>query len=39
MRQWTQNEAIAFKCARDAITHLMAIQSAEIYAGKKQGNP
>lgn len=30
MKQWTQDEAIAFECAREAITHMIAIQSTEI---------
>jgi hypothetical protein len=30
MRQWTQDEAIAFECAREAITDLMAIQTGQI---------
>jgi len=31
MPQWTQDEAIAFECACEAITHMMAIQSELIY--------
>jgi hypothetical protein len=27
---WTQDEAIAFECAREVITHLMAIYSSQI---------
>ena len=30
MQQWTQDEAIAFECAREAITDMMAIQTGQI---------
>ncbi len=30
MEQWTQDQAIEFECAREAIIHLMALHSAEI---------
>ena len=30
MQQWTQDEAIAFECAREVITDLMAIQTGQI---------
>lgn len=30
MQQWTQDEAIAFECAREVITDMMAIQTGQI---------
>ena len=30
MKQWTQEEAVAFECAREVITDLMAIQTGQI---------
>lgn len=30
MNSWTQEQAIAFECAREAITDLMAIQTRQI---------
>lgn len=30
MEKWTQDEAIAFECARECITHLMAILTTDI---------
>ncbi len=30
MQQWTQDEAIAFECAREVITDLMAIQTGQM---------
>lgn len=39
MQQWTQNEAIAFECIHEAITDLMAIQNAEIYAESSKTIP
>lgn len=29
--KWTQEEAIAYECARECITHLMAIYTGEIH--------
>jgi hypothetical protein len=31
MQNWTQDEAIAFECARECITHMMAICSGELH--------
>jgi len=39
MPQWTQDEAIAFECACEAITHMMAIQSRQIYEEMKKLEP
>ena len=39
MQQWTQDEAIAFECAREAITHMMAIQSTEIADESAKAQP
>ena len=36
---WTQDEAIAFECAKEAIGHLIAIQSNEIYKESQKENP
>ena len=30
MKQWTQDQAVAFECAREVITNLMAIYSGRI---------
>jgi len=30
MQKWTQTEAVAFECAREVITDLMAIQTGQI---------
>lgn len=30
MQQWTQDEAIAFECAREVITDMMAIQTGQM---------
>lgn len=35
---WSQEEAIAFECARECITHLMAFYTAEIHAEETQPN-
>ncbi len=32
--KWTQDEAIAFECAKECITHLMAIWTARIASGE-----
>ena len=37
--QWTQDEAIAFECAREAITDMMAIQSGQIAAESRKAMP
>lgn len=31
MENWTQEEAIAFECARECITHMMAICSGALH--------
>jgi hypothetical protein len=31
MEKWTQDEAIAFECARECITHMIAICTGELY--------
>lgn len=36
---WSQEEAIAFECARECITDLMAFYTAEIHVEKTQLNP
>ena len=37
--QWTQTQSIAYECAREAITHLMAIYTGQIYEEKKKAKP
>ena len=37
--QWTQDEAIAYECACETITNLMAIKSGQIYREEKKENP
>jgi len=39
MKQWTQDEAIAYECAREAITHLRAILTSEISDESKKSAP
>jgi len=39
MQQWTQDEAIAYECAREAITHLRAILTSEIHDESKKLEP
>lgn len=39
MQQWTQDEAIAFECAREAITHMMAIQTDQIFNEASKAAP
>ncbi|MDY0134401.1 MAG: hypothetical protein RBS14_01780 [Atribacterota bacterium] len=39
MEQWTQDEAIAFECAREVITDLMGIQSGEIQLEENKPKP
>jgi len=34
VEQWTQDEAIAFECARECISHLMAILTAKMASGE-----
>lgn len=37
--KWTQDQAIAFECAREVITHLMAIQTGRIADESHKKNP
>jgi len=39
MQKWTQDESIAFECAQDAITDMMAIQSHEIAIEESKTTP
>lgn len=39
MEQWTQDDAINFECAREAITDLMGIQSGEIQLEENKPKP
>jgi len=39
MQEWTQEEAIAYECACEAITHLRAILTGEIEEELKKPNP
>jgi hypothetical protein len=39
MQKWTQDEAVAFECARECITDVMAICSAQIADEKSTANP
>jgi len=34
MTRWTQEESVAFESARECITHLMAVCSAQIASGR-----
>jgi len=39
MQKWTQDQAIAFECAREVITDMMAIQTALIVTETEKINP
>lgn len=39
MTTWTQEQSINFECAREAINHVIAIYSAEIYNEEKKSSP
>lgn len=39
MTTWTQEQSINFECAREAINHVVAIYSAEIYNEEKKSSP
>ena len=39
MKTWTQEQSINFECAREAINHVIAIYSAEIYNEEKKSSP
>lgn len=36
--QWTQDEAVAYECARDCITHLISCYVALADAAERRGN-
>lgn len=39
MKKWTQDDAVAFECAREVITDLMAIKSREIAVEEARSAP
>ena len=39
MKQWTQTEAVAYECAREVITDLMAIQTGQIAEESSKPHP
>jgi len=39
MKQWTDDEAINYECAREAITSVRAILTAQIHEEAKKPNP
>ncbi|GHU08573.1 hypothetical protein FACS1894158_17910 [Betaproteobacteria bacterium] len=39
VQQWTQDEAIAYECAREVITHLRAILTSEIADEERKPEP
>jgi len=39
MKQWTDDEAINYECAREAITHMRAILTEEIDEESRKPNP
>jgi hypothetical protein len=39
MRHWSQEEAIAFECAREVITDMMAIQTGQIADENAKAQP
>jgi hypothetical protein len=39
MQQWTQDESIAFECACEVITDMMAIHSGQITEEAKKAEP
>lgn len=39
MKHWTQDEAIAFECAREAITEMMAIQTGQLAKEAAKATP
>lgn len=39
MADWTQEEAVAFECAREVITDMMAIQTGQIAAEASKQEP
>lgn len=39
MAEWTQEEAVAFECAREVITDMMAIQTRRIVAEARKPQP
>lgn len=39
MKQWTQEEAVAFECAREVITDVMAIHTSQIAEERAKSQP
>ena len=39
MRKWTQDQAIAYECARECITDLRAILTGQIYEESSKPHP
>jgi hypothetical protein len=39
MEQWTQDEAIAFECAKEVIGHMIAIKSSQIWEEEQKDIP
>ncbi len=39
MKQWTQEEAVAFECAREVITDMMAIHTGQIADERAKPQP
>jgi hypothetical protein len=39
MQQWTQDEAIDYECAREAITHMRAILTSQITEESRKEHP
>jgi hypothetical protein len=39
MQEWTQDEAIAYECAREVITDLRAILISQVYEESKKSHP
>ena len=37
--EWTQEEAIAYECAREAISDLMGIKFSRLYEERRKENP
>jgi len=39
MKKWTDDEAVNYECAREAITHMRAILTEEIEKESQKSNP
>lgn len=39
MEQWTQEEAIAYECARECITALIGVYTSELYGERARSAP